>query len=604
MSEGVHPFYPRRTLFVSNIRYGFTALELKHFLERQGYDVDRVYIDSVQQRHMGTGKIVFSSPSEAKRASKQLFNIDSKYFIFSSPPDRQLGLRRPRRGELNAVHDEESESDSEDRDIEACRERDVLINFAIRSVTYSANNQLIPSFQIVKSVIFDRVIFNFIKKTVTCTETSSEIVYSFPLRLGMETDKDGKRIFIELDSPGRLSLVGTVSSSKEWDTDEEPREVLFRAQSSDLGECWILMMHISPRKLSKLEEAKWLDRTKSQLSTVTIQERDPNKEIYTVNNIPAWIKQLKDERVIYLLICLHSRTTPVLTFQAMDECVEFKEFIIDYVNKGNKADITKLCVALRTLHESKKWMFNPKSDLLQTLEACNCFIDSCPSYCARIRRCWRTLSKTEFFPEYTEESNRVIRWLKNNDHFLRVHFCDDKGFPLPKPMLQITVNAYVYTYIQNRVIVRHKIFDRGICVGDRCYVFLAYSSSQLNENSAWFYYQGDSNVSADDLRARMGDLSHIKSVPKYAARMGQNFTTTQESIKTDVKKKKKKALTMPTNIIYAHLHNYEMKEDVVVKYDDLTNPFPKDFFECPDIDFMYTFFFFTFAKKKRVKWNK
>jgi RNA-dependent RNA polymerase len=66
----------------------------------------------------------------------------------------------------------------------------------------------------------------------------------------------------------------------------------------------------------------------------------------------------------------------------------------------------------------------------------------------------------------------------------------------------------------------------GIRVGDRHYQFLAFGSSQLKQSSAFFFSPTD-HLTCDDIRNAMGDFSTIKTVAKYAARLGQGFSTTR-----------------------------------------------------------------------------
>ena len=66
----------------------------------------------------------------------------------------------------------------------------------------------------------------------------------------------------------------------------------------------------------------------------------------------------------------------------------------------------------------------------------------------------------------------------------------------------------------------------GIRIGDRHYEFLAFGNSQFRENGAYFFCPTE-HLSCDDIRQWMGNFSHIKVVAKYAARLGQCFSTTR-----------------------------------------------------------------------------
>lgn len=66
----------------------------------------------------------------------------------------------------------------------------------------------------------------------------------------------------------------------------------------------------------------------------------------------------------------------------------------------------------------------------------------------------------------------------------------------------------------------------GIIIGDRHYEFLAFGNSQFREHGAYFFAPLP-DTSARDIRRWMGDFEKIKVVAKYAARIGQCFSTTR-----------------------------------------------------------------------------
>lgn len=66
----------------------------------------------------------------------------------------------------------------------------------------------------------------------------------------------------------------------------------------------------------------------------------------------------------------------------------------------------------------------------------------------------------------------------------------------------------------------------GIRVGGRHYEFLAFGNSQFRENGAYFFSPTE-DMTCEQIRDWMGDFRHIKVVAKYAARLGQCFSTTR-----------------------------------------------------------------------------
>ncbi len=69
-----------------------------------------------------------------------------------------------------------------------------------------------------------------------------------------------------------------------------------------------------------------------------------------------------------------------------------------------------------------------------------------------------------------------------------------------------------------------KVLNDGVVIGGRQFEFLAFSSSQLQEQSCWLFAPRD-GLSADDIRSFMGDFSDIRCIAKAGARMGSASQT-------------------------------------------------------------------------------
>lgn len=116
-----------------------------------------------------------------------------------------------------------------------------------------------------------------------------------------------------------------------------------------------------------------------------------------------------------------------------------------------------------------------------------------------------------------ETSNRVIRqYFAYQDRFLRVRFSDEEGKLRSR---ERDTDEEVFSRI------RRALYD-GISVGGRHYEFLAFGNSQLRDNGAWFF-SSTNDLQAWEIRAWMGDLRGIKTVAKWASRLGQSFSTTR-----------------------------------------------------------------------------
>ncbi|XP_050366586.1 RNA-dependent RNA polymerase 1-like [Argentina anserina] len=143
-----------------------------------------------------------------------------------------------------------------------------------------------------------------------------------------------------------------------------------------------------------------------------------------------------------------------------------------------------------------------------------------------VRRVQVTPSKVYFSGPEVNVSNRIVRQYSSHiDNFLRVSFVDEEMEKLYSTDLSPRTSTRK-TRIYNRVL---SILRNGIVIGNKKFEFLAFSSSQLRENSLWMFASTD-NISADKIRAGMGNFHKIKNVAKYAARLGQSFGSSTETL--------------------------------------------------------------------------
>ncbi|GJY24251.1 probable RNA-dependent RNA polymerase 1 [Tanacetum coccineum] len=150
-----------------------------------------------------------------------------------------------------------------------------------------------------------------------------------------------------------------------------------------------------------------------------------------------------------------------------------------------------------------------------------------------VRRVQITPSKVYFCGPEINVSNRVLRHYSDYiDNFLRVSFVDEELEKLYSTDLSprgISQNAESRTDIYKRIL---SILKDGIVIGGKKFEFLAFSSSQLRDNSAWMF-AAIGSVNAASIREWMGDFSRIKNVAKYAARLGQSFGSSKESLSVE-----------------------------------------------------------------------
>ncbi|KAL5553269.1 hypothetical protein UlMin_040670 [Ulmus minor] len=147
-----------------------------------------------------------------------------------------------------------------------------------------------------------------------------------------------------------------------------------------------------------------------------------------------------------------------------------------------------------------------------------------------IRRVQVTPCKVYFCGPEVNVSSRILRLYKQHiDNFLRVSFVDeelDNLYATEFSPRTSVANEDRKTGIYKRVL---SVLRNGIEIGDKKFEFLAFSSSQLKENSLWMF-AASGEVSAVSIRKRMGNFSSIRNVAKYAARLGQSFGSSKETL--------------------------------------------------------------------------
>ncbi|KAK7310134.1 hypothetical protein RJT34_07433 [Clitoria ternatea] len=143
-----------------------------------------------------------------------------------------------------------------------------------------------------------------------------------------------------------------------------------------------------------------------------------------------------------------------------------------------------------------------------------------------------TPSKIYFCGPEVNLSNRVLRnYPRDTDNFLRVSFVDEDMVKLhsshlvPLPHSSST-DVNKETKLHERVLSTLK---NGIPIGDKRFEFLAFSPSQLRDNSVWMF-ASRTGLTSSDIRKWMGDFHEIRNVAKYAARLGQSFSSSWETV--------------------------------------------------------------------------
>ncbi|KAI3465377.1 hypothetical protein Pfo_022040 [Paulownia fortunei] len=220
--------------------------------------------------------------------------------------------------------------------------------------------------------------------------------------------------------------------------------------------------------------------------------------------------------------CLPGPTLDVRFFQLVNP----KRFDIRYIEHA----LEKLYYLKECCYDPVAWLveqYNKYRTLREQPKSPAIRLDDGLVYVHRVQV---TPSKVYFSGPEVNVSNRVLRHYRDYiDNFLRVSFVDEEW----DKMYSTDLSPRVAAGDENK---RTKLYERilstlreGIRIGNKNFDFLAFSSSQLRDNSLWMFAPTN-NLNADDIRRWMGDFRSIRNVAKYAARLGQSFGSSTETL--------------------------------------------------------------------------
>ncbi|KAJ0965027.1 hypothetical protein J5N97_026165 [Dioscorea zingiberensis] len=301
--------------------------------------------------------------------------------------------------------------------------------------------------------------------------------------------------------------------------------------SGAIGRCNTYRVSLSPRFGAKLEKAL------AYMTERRIAESRPNRPILVRDEpdfgtcMPDSIFCVQHEKgisfpIMYLVNALVHKGI-VSQHQLSEEFFHLLRSHNDLVNVASLRHIwaykQPIFDASRRLKLVQEWLVkNPK--LLKSYKVSDDNIE--------VRRLVITPIKAYCLPPEMELSNRVLRKYKDiADRFLRVTFMDEGMQRLNANVLTSYAAPIVRDITQNSFPQKTSVFKRfknilsdGFHLCGRKYSFLAFSSNQLRDRSAWFFAD-DPKTTADTIRHWMGKFSN-RNVAKCAARMGQCFSST------------------------------------------------------------------------------
>ena len=155
-----------------------------------------------------------------------------------------------------------------------------------------------------------------------------------------------------------------------------------------------------------------------------------------------------------------------------------------------------------------------------------------------VRRLLVTPTKVYCMGPEVDTSNRVTRnFASHADRFMRMSFVDENFEQMNSTSLSVPTGGGGCAWIDaERSPVYHRILaalKEGFVLGGHKFEFLAFSSSQLREQSVWMF-ASDATLTAASIRAWMGDFLTIRNVAKCAARMGQCFSSSTATLEAPI----------------------------------------------------------------------
>ncbi|OQR87423.1 RNA-directed RNA polymerase [Thraustotheca clavata] len=144
------------------------------------------------------------------------------------------------------------------------------------------------------------------------------------------------------------------------------------------------------------------------------------------------------------------------------------------------------------------------------------------SNCIKMRRVLIAPLRVIVEPPEADLTNRVVRlYEKYLDRFVRATFVDDDYGSVH----QVKNSSDIAKRFKS-------IVQYGFYIAGEHFVFLGYSSSQLREQSCWFYRKPIANEAPTvrDIHNSLGNFLAIPTAGKRGARLGQAFSTTTSTV--------------------------------------------------------------------------
>ncbi|KAF5758560.1 putative RNA-directed RNA polymerase [Helianthus annuus] len=303
----------------------------------------------------------------------------------------------------------------------------------------------------------------------------------------------------------------------------------FSSKRSIGQSCTLCLQFEDPH--SALESFTSLPSYMKELITLTVED---GEEFHSSSDIVPLVKSQPESNLPYeILFQLNSLVqTQKLSLVSVNN--ELIEFIINQ-------DQDSVMTVFKRMHKTHTTCYDPVTYIKDKLNTMSQTVKNPSSVRSKstgqnkimsIHRVYITPTKIYCLGPELEASNYIVKhYSEYSSDFLRVTFVDEDWGKLQPNVISVSLQQGIFSKP-----LKTKVYDRaldimtnGICIGTKKFEFLAFSASQLRSNSVWMFASNE-HVTAESIRKWMGCFTSIRSVSKCAARMGQLFSTSKQTI--------------------------------------------------------------------------
>ncbi|XP_076912251.1 RNA-dependent RNA polymerase 2-like [Bidens hawaiensis] len=265
------------------------------------------------------------------------------------------------------------------------------------------------------------------------------------------------------------------------------------------------------------------------LIMLTVEE---GKEFHSSADIVPLVNSQPESSLSYeILFQLNSLVqTQKLSLASVNS--ELIDFIINQDQDSVMTVLKKMHKTHTTCYDPISYIEDKLNTLSQTLKVSSSSKSTGQNKIMSIHRVYITPTKIYCLGPELEASNYIVKhYSEYSSDFLRLTFVDEDWGKLQPNVISVSLQQGIFSKP-----IKTKVYDRaldimrnGICIGSKKFEFLAFSASQLRSNSVWMF-ASNNHVTADDIRKWMGCFTSIRNISKCAARMGQLFSTSKQTI--------------------------------------------------------------------------